>query len=527
MIGKVTRGFHPPGLVRYLMGPGKAEEHERPRVVASFDGDPGGLQPDLVGDGDFDFDPTQFGELIEYMTKPGRTAGLPDRAPKTGEPGPKSGWVWQCSLRNADTDRTLTDAQWREVAEDVMDRTGIAPRDDDGGCRWIAVRHADDHVHLMATLVRQDTGKRFHPQRDYSVVRTVAREWEQKLGLRVTAAADRTAASAPSRGELAKTARGTAAGRPVGTGGGDVSVTPRVRLRQVVAQTAAAKRGVPEFLDALRAEGLRVHENRGPDGKLRGYAVGFLGDTARDGRQILFGGGKLAPDLSLPKLQARWASAEAPEVTLHPSKLTAASLQDKTDALRYARTAVTAAHQAVTEGTESVDGIAHATADLLHAAARSTERRGQGVVTDTARVYDRAARTPGSANPDRWGEAARSLRMASWRIGMLGVIVGRGDGQSTEVAALLLALGALAAEIAANREAAGRTVQAAAARQSGQTLTEHAATHRTTTTRPVGVPPGVRPGAPRATPATPHQPRTQKPPWQPPAPGTPRRGPTR
>ena len=29
----------------------------------------------------------------------------------------------------------------------LFPRTGLAPRDDDGGCRWVAVRHADDHVH--------------------------------------------------------------------------------------------------------------------------------------------------------------------------------------------------------------------------------------------------------------------------------------------------------------------------------------------------------------------------------------------
>ena len=37
-----------------------------------------------------------------------------------------------------------------------MDRTGLAPADDDLGVRWVAVRHAADHIHLVATLVRQD-----------------------------------------------------------------------------------------------------------------------------------------------------------------------------------------------------------------------------------------------------------------------------------------------------------------------------------------------------------------------------------
>jgi len=61
-----------------------------------------------------------------------------------------------------------------------------------------------------------------------------------------------------------------------------------------VSQTAATKRGAPEFLDALCAEGLRVHENHGSDGNLRGYDVGGERDTDRAGKQVLFGGRTLA-----------------------------------------------------------------------------------------------------------------------------------------------------------------------------------------------------------------------------------------
>ena len=42
---------------------------------------------------------------------------------------------WHCSLRNAEGDRVLSDAEWAEIAEDLMDRTGIARRGDHGGCR--------------------------------------------------------------------------------------------------------------------------------------------------------------------------------------------------------------------------------------------------------------------------------------------------------------------------------------------------------------------------------------------------------
>ena len=38
MITKVVHGWRPGGLLAYLMGPGRAEVHRDPRVVASWDG---------------------------------------------------------------------------------------------------------------------------------------------------------------------------------------------------------------------------------------------------------------------------------------------------------------------------------------------------------------------------------------------------------------------------------------------------------------------------------------------------------
>jgi len=475
MIDKISRGWYPAGLVRYLMGPGTHEEHVAPRVIASWDGDPGMHQPARVGDSDFAYDKVQLGELIEDMTAPGKAAKLPDRAPGVGEKGSKYGWVWQCSLRNEDSDRVLSDAEWRGVAEDVMDRTGIAPTDDPGGCRWIAVRHDENHIHLMATLVRQDSERRFHPRNDFTVVRSVCREWERKLGITLTAGADKTATRAPTRGEIEKaTRRGPGPQGPTtGVGGGTAVAPPRVRLRQIVSQTAATKRGTPEFLEELRAQGLRVHENHGPDGKLRGYAVGVAGDTDRKGKQVLFGGRTLAPDLSLPKLLQRWDSAPMPEVTLTPTRLSRASPADKVTALRTGEFAVAQARTALAAGTESADGIAHATADLLASVARATDGTDPGVGAAVAEVYDRAARTPGVGQPDQWGQAAQGLRMASWQIGIMGTMAGKGKDQNAATVALLLALGSLVAEIAAHRTQHHRLHQAAAATKTSTLLRTH------------------------------------------------------
>ncbi len=46
-------------------------------------------------------------------------------------------------------------------------------------------------------------------------------------------------------------------------------------------------------------------------GEVTGYAVGLPPHTATGGGIVWYGGGKLAADLSLPKLRRRWAGPAA------------------------------------------------------------------------------------------------------------------------------------------------------------------------------------------------------------------------
>ena len=54
MIGKVLRGERPAGLIYYLYGPGKHEEHTDPHIVAGWR-DPAELEPPLRPGGRRDF----------------------------------------------------------------------------------------------------------------------------------------------------------------------------------------------------------------------------------------------------------------------------------------------------------------------------------------------------------------------------------------------------------------------------------------------------------------------------------------
>jgi hypothetical protein len=59
---------------------------------------------------------------------------------------------------------------------------GLAPHDDLGAVRWVGIRHGDDHVHLVATLVRQD-GRTVWAWNDYRSAQAAARDLEDRYGL--------------------------------------------------------------------------------------------------------------------------------------------------------------------------------------------------------------------------------------------------------------------------------------------------------------------------------------------------------
>ena len=65
--------------------------------------------------------------------------------------------VWHCSMRAAPQDKMLSDDQWAQIACEVMHRTGLCPYgQEDDAVRWVAIRHGDDHIHIVAMLARQD-----------------------------------------------------------------------------------------------------------------------------------------------------------------------------------------------------------------------------------------------------------------------------------------------------------------------------------------------------------------------------------
>jgi hypothetical protein len=281
MIAKVIRGVSVQRLLAYLYGPGEANEHTDPHLVAGF-ADPHELEPDRRADGSPD-----LRRLTGLFLQP--------LAALKGDLYSKP--VWHCSVRAAPDDRMLSDAEWAEVAAGIMQRTGLAPDDDYLGVRWVAVRHAPDHIHIVATLARQDL---IRPKtwNDFYRVREACHVAERRFGLRCTASADRTAAKRSTRAETEQAARRGWA------------ETPRAALRRAVCAAAGGSGTEDEFFAQLGQAGVLVRKRYSTinPGEVTGYAVGLPHHVTKTGGTIWYGGGKLAADLTLPKLRARWVT---------------------------------------------------------------------------------------------------------------------------------------------------------------------------------------------------------------------------
>jgi hypothetical protein len=439
VIGKVCqRGQRVSGLLHYLYATGPAQQegrnrrnpHVDPRLVGGFD-DPAELEPTVGESGRRD-----FRGLVALLDQPLAAAGggrenrpvyhLVISARKDPETG-------------ALVDRYLSDNDWRDIAATYLDQIGLAPRGDEMGCRWVAVRHAEDHVHVVATLARQD-GRRVFPHNDYYRAGEASRIVEARYGLSTTAASDRTAAKRPTYAETEKAAR---AGRaePV-----------RDTLRRQVRTAAAGATTLTEFLDRLRRDGVLVHERhseRNP-GEITGYAVASADSVDAAGKPVYYGGGRLAADLTVPKLRARWEvapagkpadpsaeSAGAGPTTGQPRARAAGAPPDRsalTPAERVriweqATAAAARATAAIRTGAETdpraAGDAAWAASDFLAAAGRVVEGRRGGPLTTAAGDYDRAAR-------ELWGrvpppsQAGQGLRAAA--VAMTAArFVGRGE----------------------------------------------------------------------------------------------------
>ncbi|MBA2948509.1 relaxase/mobilization nuclease domain-containing protein [Streptomyces himalayensis] len=369
MVPDVSSGSDTLGLINYLFGPGRRDEHTDAHIVAAWD---------MAGAPDPGRDPaatyTQLARRLDHHVDL-RTRELGTKPPKH---------VWHCPVRTAPGDRYLTDAEWAEVARRVVAATGIAPEGDERACRWIAVRHADDHIHILATTVRAD-GRRPRTNRDGWRAQKECRKIEAEFGLRHLKSGDLTAPKTPTGAERAKAER-------LGQ-----KQAAREWLREQAYAVAAAVRGIDDYFTVLTSLGIQAKPRiSAKTGEVDGYSLAAPGDT------IFFGGSSLAPDLSYNRLRERLPTQEIAD---RPQPVA-----DPADTWRRAETAVRTARTVLDADDDAVaQGHLDAFADTLHNLARATPGPHQAELQAAAQAFNRARRSAVRADH----QAASELRQAA------------------------------------------------------------------------------------------------------------------
>ncbi|RSO07007.1 mobilization protein [Streptomyces sp. WAC 06783] len=435
MIPRVhRRGSRTVGLLYYLYGPGTYEEHIDPHLVAAW----GSLAPDPGRDPQ-----ATYADLQKLLDQP------VEALPKSRRPAKH---VWHLSVRVAPGDPALSDEQWGEIARRMVAATGIAPTDDEAGCRWAAVRHADDHIHILATLVRED-GRRPRLHNDARRSQAEARLIEAEYGLKRLSTGDGTAAQRPTSAERHKAER-QCRERPA-----------REELRETVRRAVAGAAGETEFFDRLASSGLLVRRRVAPSGDLLGYTVALPDNRNREGDPVFYSGSKLAPDLSLPRIRERFGEAQQSGAVGRKQ-----GRKRSPGAPAVARRAATqATWQALLVIDRGDDGAAAAqiaaAGEVLDALAKTSAAHTRRELREAAFAFERASRSHVRAVRRH----DRALRQAARDLVYSGPALGRGEDGAT-TAMLIDMLFFLAVAAASWHGKRHHAQQAAAAQQTAEHL---------------------------------------------------------
>lgn len=296
------------GLMSYLVGPGKTNEHVEQHLVA-------GDRAIMALYGHEVLDRAAAAAIAKDLDRPRQVFGVDvtRNVVRTDENGEAvrdaagavvkdrvAADVWHCSLSLSAEEGQLTDEQWGRITTDFVQRMGFAGEDTGkADCRWVAVRHGlskngNDHVHIAVSLVRED-GTKASVHKDFERSQMISRELEREYGLQVYQAPER---EYPERG-VRPGARESAQRR--GYDEPDMR-----RLERAVRAAASSSQEEGEFVRRLRQSGVLVRPRfaTGRDDVIAGYSVALRPTNGE--KAIWHGGGRLARDLTLPELRKGW-----------------------------------------------------------------------------------------------------------------------------------------------------------------------------------------------------------------------------
>jgi hypothetical protein len=249
VIPNVTRGGKTHGVLIYLVGKGKREEHENPHLVA---GSPEAIR---MGEASRPLERSDAIALARFLDEPreefGTQVTIAERDKLSGRViGTRDAHVWHCSLSLHPEEPELPDERWAQICGQFIEQMRFAGDTASAQCRWVAIRHGrsaggSDHAHLVVTLVAED-GSKASVHNDRPRAQKACRELEQQFGLRRLEARTRKSGSRGLKhGELAADRR---RGRQLGDRGEHPERSSRQTLERIVRACATASRDESEFI---------------------------------------------------------------------------------------------------------------------------------------------------------------------------------------------------------------------------------------------------------------------------------------
>lgn len=475
MIPNIVTGGDTGGLMRYLVGPGRANEHENPHVIAG--------SRDIVRKwGDWEtISVSQADEIATrldaYMHETGTfpTGKARRFNPATGQVEwngeIEANHVWHCSLSLSPEEAALGDEVWGRIASDFMDEMGFTGSDGKAPCRWVAIHHGSaknggDHIHIAASIVRED-GTKWNSWYDQRKAQRACNTLEHRYGLLVVESREH------ARGSRCDSAAAQNAAKRAGT-----SRTDRAVLEERLRAAATAAASEADFVRRARRLGVRLHP-RFASGRIDivvGYSAALRTENGQQTRW--WGGGRIARDLTLTQLRTRWqdtpsSALEAVEAWKghYPKRAPydGPLWQDRLRALEHFRT-----HLDRLSPTDHV-GLANAAADiagLLHAQAITARTTGGRDMLERAAVQvGRCAQLKTRPADKRLVDVG--ARMAS----DLALSIAAATNPRMAAIALAHATVDLVHTIAELHEAAGQAATAAAIERDARAMYERANTY--------------------------------------------------
>lgn len=279
MIPNITKGDRMAGLLVYLAGPGRANEHMDPHLVT-------GSAPLMAWHNDDELGRDAALSIAHELDQAKNVLGVEVRG----------GHVWHCSLSLRAEEGDLTDQKWAEIANDFMDEMGFTEASGKAPVSWVAIRHGhskagNDHIHIAASMVRED-GTKWSSHLDFKRAQDTSRLLEKKYGLEELSPVYAMRGLRPGERESAER-RG--------------SPEPERRsLARKVRACATAAEDEAEFVRRFRRTGAMIKPRyaAGRDDVVVGYSAAER--PPKGVRPVWYGGGHLAKDLTLPKLRNDW-----------------------------------------------------------------------------------------------------------------------------------------------------------------------------------------------------------------------------